>query len=446
MLKLDRVLSKFAVVLMIALPACVPVPDMTGVGMSFSSNSTVSTEQPSLSKLAETTFGQTIKEAIENSPTIAQSNTNLEISSANVDAAKGAFLPQVSLGVNARSDRIDSNVADVTPFLRVSQLVYDGGAAKGDLTAAKARALESRDGTLQTASAVALSAIEAYVIVLDQRQILNIMASNVDVHSDLVQQITERSAQGVGSTADVLTARSRMADAQTRFADAKANADRANAQFKEVFGYRPGKLSPRVEAPELSRTDRQIIEESPQVRIVNAMVFAAKAEQAAALARRHPNVQIAAFADRDDSNDANFGVDLSFNYEIDSTGQRRASIAAANARVLEAEFMRENLIREIRRELDFIRSDQQAGAERLKAARVAVQANADSVAAAREQFTIGRRSMIEILDAQRDYVNAQERLIRAEQNYFLTNYAIHSLTGDILDMLGVSVSAPEASQ
>ena len=155
-------------------------------------------------------------------------------------------------------------------------------------------------------------------------------------------------------------------------------------------------------------------------------------------ARRQPGVEVAAFADRDDSNDANFGVDLSFNYEIDSTGQRRAAIAAAEAQVKEAEFARESVIRDIRRELEFVRSDQQAGAVRLQAARVAVQANADSVSAAREQFTIGRRSLIEILDAQRDYVNAQERLILAEQNFFLTNYAALSLTGDILDLLGVS--------
>lgn len=106
----------------------------------------------------------------------------------------------------------------------------------------------------------------------------------------------------------------------------------------------------------------------------------------------------------------------------------------------EVQFERDLLIREIGRELEFIRSDQKAGAERLRAARIAAKANADSVAAAQEQFTIGRRSLIEILDAQRDYVGAQERLILAEQNFFLTNYAALSLTGDILDVFGIALS------
>jgi len=383
-------------------------------------------------------FGKRVRAAVETSPELAQSATRLEAAAADEDAAKGAFLPQVSIGINARSERIDTDIADVTPYLRISQLVYDGGAASGDLTAAKARVLESLGDQLQTASATALSAIEAYIVVLDRRKLLDISNRNVAVHEELVVQITERSSQGAGSNADVQAARSRMADARTRLADAKSRLDRADAQFQEVFGMPPGALPPPVKAPKLSRTDSQIIMDSPQVRRADAALLAARAAQTAVLAQRKPGVRVAAFADRDDGNDANFGVDLSFNYELDSTGQRRASIAAAEARVKEVEFERESIIRNIRRELEFVRSDQQAGAERLQAARIAVQANADSVAAARAQFTIGRRSLIEILDAQRDYVNAQERLILAEQNFFLTNYAALSLTGDILDLLGIS--------
>ncbi|WP_420583945.1 TolC family protein [Ruegeria sp.] len=438
--KLDRVLLIVLLLLHTFLfSACTSPPDLTGAQASLSSGSIGAGASRPAHQLAQSVFGKRVRAAIETSPELAQSGTRVEIASANQDAAMGAFLPQVSIGVNARSERIDSDIADVTPYLRVSQLVYDGGAASGDLTAAQARVLESRGDQLQTASATALAAIEAYVVVLDRRKILNISKANLSAHEDLVGQITERSAQGVGSLADVLAARSRMADARTRLADARTRLDRAEAQFHDVFGSLPGELPPPVAAPDLVRTDSQIIMDSPQVRRADAALLSARAEQAATLARRQPAVQLAAFADRDDSNDANFGVDLSFNYELDSTGQRRASITAAEARVTEAELARESIIRDIRRELEFIRADQQAGAVRLQAARVAAKANADSIAAAREQFTVGRRSLIEILDAQRDYVNAQERLILAEQNFFLTNYAALSLTGDILDMLDVSI-------
>ncbi len=423
--------------------ACAPTPDLSLVEASFAGGTAGAGATAPSETLLQSTFGKQVRAAVETSPTLAQSGTRMDIATANEDAARGAFLPQVALGVNARSERIASDAADVSPYLRVSQLVYDGGAASGDLTAARARVLESRGDQLQTAAATALAAIETYVVVLDRREILDITAKNVAVHEELVQQISDRAAGGAGSNADVLTARSRMADARTRFADAKAQGDRAEARFREVFGFAPDALPSPVPAPTLARSDSQIVMDSPQIRRADAGLIAAKAERAAALARRQPDIRVAAFADQDDSRDANFGVDLSFNYELDSTGQRRAAIAAAEAQVKEAEFARESLIREITRELDFIRSDQKAGAERLKAARVAVQANADSVTATREQFTIGRSSLIEILDAQRDYVNAQERLILAEQSFFLTNYAALSLTGDILDLLGISLNTWE---
>ena len=422
------------------LTACAAPPDLTGVERSLSQGSVGTGVQAAIPRLTQSEFGQRVRAAVETNPNLAQSVTQLDVANANQRAAEGAFLPRVSVGMNARSQRVNSDIADVTPYLRVSQLVYDGGAASGDLAAAKARVFESRGGQLQTAASLALAAIEAYVVVLDRRKILAISADNVEVHEEIVRQITKRTSQGVGSSADVLTARSRMADARTQLADATARTERAEAQFLEVFGQPPGQLDAPVEAPRLTRTDAQIVLDSPQVRRADAALLAARAEQTAAVARRQPGIEIAAFADRDRSNDANFGVDLSFNYEIDSTGQRRAAIAAAEAQVREAEFARETLIREIRRELDFIRSDQQAGAVRLQAARLAAQANAESVAAARTQFTIGRRSLIEILDAQRDYVNAQQRLILSEQSFFLTNYAALSLTGDILDFLGISTT------
>ena len=424
--------------------ACTKPPDLTPVAMSFSSGTAGAGASAPSSSLAQSAFGKRVRTAVETNPTLAQSTTAMDVAFANRDAAEGAFLPQVSLGVNARLQRSDSDVANVSPYLRISQLVYDGGAASGDLAAARARVLESRGDQLQTAAATALEAIETYVQVLDLREVLKVSAKNVAVHEDIYRQISARVSSGAGSNADVLTAQSRMADARTRLADARARTDRAEARFREVFGDDAGNLPMPVAAPNLVRSDTQIVMESPQVRRADAALLAAKSEWAAAHARRQPDIRLAAFANRDDSNDPNFGIDLSVNYELDSTGQRRAAIAAAEARVKEAEYARDALVRDIQRELDFIRSDQKTGAVRLQAARVAVQANSEAVSASREQFLIGRRSLIEILDAQRDFVNAQELLILAEQNYFLTNYAALSLTGDILDLLGVSLATWDA--
>ena len=442
--KSARLLAGFLTCIWMA--GCEPAPDLVTVSASFAEGTTgAGAVQPSKS-LTQSSFGQRVRTAVLTSPNLAQSNAGIEIANARQQAAKGAFLPEVSLGLNARSERVDSDIADTSPYLRVSQLVYDGGAAAGTLGAAKARVLESRGEQLHTAAATALAAVETYILVLDRRKIREIARQNVETHAMIEAQIADRAAGGAGSNADVLTARSRMADARTRHADARAQVDRAEARFREVFGSDPGNLPSPVAAPALARSDTQIVMDSPQVRQAEAAVVAARAERTAALARRQPDVRVSAFANQDTNRDANFGVDLSVDYEIDSTGKRKASIAAAEAEVKRSEFARDTLIREIKRELDFVRSDQKAGAQRLREAKAAAQANAQSVSATQEQFAIGRSSLIEILDAQRDYVNAQERLILAEQNFFLTNYAALSLTGDILDLFGIVLDRPGRGQ
>jgi adhesin transport system outer membrane protein len=97
-------------------------------------------------------------------------------------------------------------------------------------------------------------------------------------------------------------------------------------------------------------------------------------------------------------------------------------------------------MRDIREALTFVRSDQRTGDARVAAARAAVASNKDTVAAAGEQFGIGRRSLLDLLDAQRDYLRAQEVLIAAEKARFLTDYAVLALTGDILDVFAIDIA------
>ena len=430
-----------AALMLLAVSACDLSPDLSKVEASFVAGTAGAGATKVGSALSQSAFGQQITHAVNTSPDLARSSVRIRAAEAAEEAAKGAFRPQLSVGANVRSSqRVSTNTANASPYVRLSQLVYDGGAAQGDETAARARVLESRGKQISTAAAVTLEAIEVYVMVLNRRQLLAIAHNNVKTHEMLENQISTRADSGIGSNADILAARSRVADARTGYADAQALADRAEARFREIFGTSANSLPTPQPAPGLERSNSEIVLDSPQIRSLTASLKAAEADLAAAKARRRPSLVAGALGNQDQSRNADVSVDLSLSFDLDTTGQRRAAVKAAEAELEDVRFERDLRIREIGRELEFIRSDQKTGAERLRAARVAAKANADSVAAAREQFTIGRRSLIEILDAQRDYVSAQGRLILAEQDFFLTNYAALSLTGDILDVFGIALT------
>jgi adhesin transport system outer membrane protein len=97
------------------------------------------------------------------------------------------------------------------------------------------------------------------------------------------------------------------------------------------------------------------------------------------------------------------------------------------------------LARDIARSLDFLRSDRTSGKQLLSAAQRSERTNRANVRAAEEEFSIGRRDLLQVLDAQRDLVVAQRSVIEAERSLLLTGYDALALTGDIIPVFNISL-------
>ncbi|MCC5999276.1 MAG: TolC family protein, partial [Pararhodobacter sp.] len=237
--------------------------------------------------------------------------------------------------------------------------------------------------------------------------------------------------------------RARLATATSRAVAAGARRDRAEAAYQQVFGARPGSLGRPPRAPALpAGSDDVLISASPRIRGLDASIAAAEADVALARASRFPQIQLRGNATRGAGGRGIDGdVDLLVDYDAGFPGQRAAAIRAAEARLEGIQADRDALARQIRRALADLRADERAGSARIRAAREAVAANEATVDAAREQFSIGRRSLISLLDAQRDLFDASETLINAEFELAVTGYAALALTGDILDAFAITLPA-----
>jgi len=428
-------------IVLAALAGCTEPPDLTPISASLESGTAGLGASRLSSEVAKKPFGQYIARAVMTDPAMTRSLSDIRAAQAEKNASDGAFRPDLSVGVSAETRYVSSSTtSDASPFVRVSQLVYDAGAARADQTAAEARVLQSRARQIESGASSTLSAVEAYKRLITNRRLLALAEENLRVLRGIAGQIDERAQSGAGSSADNLTARSRVADAETRRVDAQAGLERAEAAFRRYFEEIPAKLPTPDKAPALPADEGDVLAQSPRLRAANASLKAAEADLIAAQSRRQPAVELGLTGRQAASGGgADVGLDLTLNYSLDTRGQRRAAIDAAAARRDASKAERDTLLRDVRETLAFVRTDQAAGEARVAAAREAVQTNAASVQAARDQFSIGRRSLVDLLDAQRDYVRAEETLIRAEQERFLTDYAALALTGDILDVFEITL-------
>jgi adhesin transport system outer membrane protein len=393
-----------------------------------------------LPSLAKTGFGKSIQGAVVNHPELGLATAEIGVALADLDAANGAFRPAVSTGLDV-STRISSDKdrrGDSTnPYVRVSQLIYDGGASRHRRAAAAADLTRARDSRLSTTASVAMSAVEAHIDLVKAQKTVGLMQKNLSTHRAFLSQMQERRNAGAGSQSDLLTARSRFADAETEAVNAQADRDRARARYAEVFGHPPARaVSSAPQAPGLNETRAQTVENSPRMLTINAQIDAADARVAAVRSARAPRLEAGGNAIPNDGK-VDVVFDFSIEYQFDTRRQSDAAIKNAEAErdALYAE--KAILVRDITRALDFLRADRVAGRKRLDVASAAVRANRQNVDAARDEFSIGRATLLEVLDAQRDYTNARRRVIDAETEATRVGYQALALTGDIVDVFGI---------
>ncbi|TVP68860.1 MAG: hypothetical protein EA339_15495 [Rhodobacteraceae bacterium] len=435
-------LAVFATALALALAACAPAPDLTEIRATFDAPPDLRPARVS-ADVARTGFGKQITRAVETHPQLAASSASVRAAQARSEAEGRGFLPQFAVSATLGS-LVNGGLSGsgFSPALRVMQLVYDGGASASRQVAAQARVFESRGDRQEIAAALALDAVAAWYELRAARARASIAAENVRAHELAFAQVAARADAGAGGNADVLTAQARLATARARAADAAARVARSEAGFAASFGQRPAAaLSAPPGAPQLpAQSDEMLIATSPRILGINAGIAAAQADVSVVQSQRFPRLRVDGAVQRGGSR-----ATLDLDQDIGAPGNRQALIRAAQAQVDVMLAERENLAREIVRALSDLRSDQRAGAARVSAAREAVRANRATVEASREEFSIGRRSLLGLLDAERDLFDATESLIAAEREVALSGYAALALTGDILDVFAIMLPQPSGA-
>jgi adhesin transport system outer membrane protein len=392
--------------------------------------------------LAPTPFGRDVVRAVTTDPLLAGSEARVRGSTAELDGTRALAMPQLSIGLD-----LVAGVLGVTtgtrylPVVQVSQLLFDGGRMRARMEGARLGVVGRMIERDTLAAQITLNAAEAWFELAHQRRLLDVARRNLAVHETYIGQLDERLRAGTGIQGDVEIARGRLASAAARAATVQADLERAEANFARIFGTVPRSLATAPLAPSLPPgTESELIANSPRLRGLDAAIIVAQAGVEAADASWWPTVTLGVRGQFDPQT-GRAGVETfgSPRYDVFTGGQHAAAVGVAAARLDELRAERRQLERDIVRTLSVLRSDARAGQLRLRSTRDAVRANAASVASARERFAIGRASILQLLDSQRDLASAEELASIAERDLSLSGYAALALTGDIVHAFGLSL-------
>ena len=413
--------------------------------------------------MAAETLRQAVSAAVERFPEIHAAQHRREAVRAQAGQARAELFPSISgsLGEGRERSRNVSTRAfgdDVTlrrreAELSVTQLLFDGGAAGGQVRGFSARAEGAEFTVVSTIEEVALRAGQTFLQVGRLQEQFVIARENVGIHERTLSDVNALAQAGRGRRADVTQAQARRALATSSAEQLAGQLAQAESDFRHLTGRVPGELAPPPSfEPELPPREEHAVSHAlaahPVVRAAEKEVEAAQHDRESARARlAMPRVTIEAGASRNRDIDGITGPNhdryamlrLRYNFfrgfgdseRVRETEARMEEALAGLARV------RTEIERDVRQAWDALVSDR----TRLPQLAQYARASADVAEAYRLQFQLGQRSLLDVLNAENERYNAVSTYIAARAAVAADELRLLATQGRLLEALGVSPPA-----
>lgn len=420
---------------------------------------------------ASPAFGVELKDAVtqalSTNPQIRQAVANRIATQEERVQAQGLWYPRISVegsvGVRQLKNptRRSIGLADQTLYpiegdLLVDQLLYDSGAREARIRRDAARTDAAAARVEERSQFVALNVSRTYIDYLLQQRLVAIAQDNVTFHERLVGDLREGVAKGSISIADQQQAEERLQAARARVTQAQEDLDTAGITFRTLTGMPvdsvsvPPDLSPCMPAS-LEEAEAAARQNNPRVQEALADLAAAREEARIAKGEIGPrfNLEGRARAGHDIDGFAGRTTDLQalgvLRWTLYNGGQKEANYREQKAR---ADEVHGRLFERTRSAEEDVRTawsrlvNQTALVSELESqSRIAD----DVLLSYREQFNIGRRSLLDVLDAQNTRYNVQEQTETARLAKLYAQYRVLAAENRLIQCLGVPMAVASAA-
>ncbi len=380
--------------------------------------------------LSDTPLGQALSASLINGPTAVAARAAESVARAGVATEAAGRRPALNLGVTAGGSTASDDTT-FTPGIRLTQLLYDGGATSLRVEAAEAGVRASQAETVTRLTERTLSAVAAWEEVYLSRRLVEIARRSLAHHDDIAARVDLRVSSGAAGSAETLRVASRRADAAALLARAQGQRAEAEARAMEIFG-RSISASPVPQAPAVSTPSAS----NPTLLALAARRDAARSTLEARRAERNPGL----FFDLTgtvDGDGGDVGGGLRLDYPIDTSGRRGAAIEAAEANLAQANAEYDLAESELQRLASSAAQRQRTLSAEARAARTAVDAARTALENAEAGFSGGRTSILNLLDLTREANQAARNQAEVVSALRVAGYERLAVSGDLLAIFGI---------
>ncbi len=393
------------------------------------------------------------KSVLATHPNFKESVENFNSIKKEYKIAKNGYYPTLDLigaygAVTLKSPTTynirNSSTQDETSLV-LTENIFNGFATKYMINQQKSRLDAAGYSVVERADRVLLELAKSYVNLLKQKKLIALSQKNVKTHKAIFNMIKQRADSGFGRISDANQAGSRYALAQSNLVAQKNDYIDAISTFKKLYGNKI-EVDALVE-PELkitlpdnfAKVQKNSFTCNPTLRVQEANIRYADARHKGSNAAFYPKIdfELAGTVGHNlagvDGRQENTSALIKVRYNLYNQGADKLNKEKYAALILREKETLANTKRDLQESVKFSWDNYKATQKRIILLKEHTRYAKETLDAYQKEFAIGKRSLINVLDAEGEYYTARKALSEAEVAHIYDEYRLLDNMGILAD-------------
>jgi len=413
----------------------------------------VDAEQPAdAGEAAPLLLEEILELALANNPEVAMALAREEQARWGVREAAAYRFPTVDMVAELGPERNrpatrSSDIDDITPGrninLRISKLLYDGGVSVAEEDRRRQIRRSTEIETRLVIEEIVLSAVESYMAILQNQQAARVAEEFVAEMQRMVNQISQMHQSGAASKIELDFAKSRLASARAQTGNSAAQLNDALSDLEFLTGDLPPfkavapinvstvAVDTLINYVETARSNNAEILLNDSTKTTLSLKI--RGQQAAYKPIVTLNFKSEGLQDEGGNSDPRSTTELKLKaeYFLIDGGVRKARIQRSKAQLMELEWDRERLIKDIDRRVKQSYNQITTNRLTLAATEDEIKANQELRRLNRQNLEIGDISILELIEVEERLFNSQATWHRISSEMLRNYYELLIGVGDL---------------
>lgn len=398
----------------------------------------------------------TIEDAVLHNPEFREQVKVYQAIQADLEGAKGSWYPTIDLGAGIGVEEIEratnkSSLARSEASIRLTENLFEGFATEHEITRQQARLTAAGYTVESKANQIALEMASAYLSLLKEQELQQLAEDNNTTHERILDQIIQRTQAGIGNQVEVDQAKARLARSNSNLRAAYNNYNDALSRFQRVLGRMPDNdlIRPSLDYLLPNNLEEAIniaLKNHPTLLSANADISEARFQHKTTTRPFYPRIDLEVEQTFDHNisgapgKNNNLQAMLRLRYNLYNGGKDSAVRQRTASALQQAAEIRNNARRQTVENLRYAWNARKYVGEQLEFVKQHIKLTNETLEGYRKQFSLGRRSLLDLLNTEDEYVNAMRSYVESESEYLITEYRILNGMGKLIEALEIDVN------